>query len=46
MLSATGLVARAVEAMRLGAVNYLVKPVDLDTLAQLELRRPPPRARA
>ncbi len=32
MLSATGLVARAVEAMRLGAVNYLVKPVDLDQL--------------
>lgn len=32
VLSATGLVAKAVEAMRLGAVNYLVKPVDLDLL--------------
>ncbi|MBK7828136.1 protein kinase [Nannocystis sp.] len=32
VLSATGLVAKAVEAMRLGAVNYLVKPVDLELL--------------
>ena len=32
VLSATGLVSKAVEAMRLGAVNYLVKPVDLDQL--------------
>jgi len=32
VLSASGLVATAVEAMRLGAVNYLVKPVDLDQL--------------
>jgi len=32
VLSATDLVAKAVEAMRLGAVNYLVKPVDLDQL--------------
>ena len=32
VLSATGLISKAVEAMRLGAVNYLVKPVDLDQL--------------
>jgi serine/threonine-protein kinase len=32
VLSASGLVSTAVEAMRLGAVNYLVKPVDLDQL--------------
>lgn len=37
VLSASGLVATAVEAMRLGAVNYLVKPVDLDQLTS-ELR--------
>ncbi|MFS2116748.1 response regulator [Herbaspirillum frisingense] len=34
------------EAYDAGVDDYLVKPVDLDTLAQLELRRPPPRARA
>ncbi|MBL8976140.1 MAG: protein kinase [Myxococcales bacterium] len=32
MLSADGQVSRAVEAMRLGALNYLVKPLDLDVL--------------
>jgi DNA-binding response OmpR family regulator/predicted Ser/Thr protein kinase len=32
VLSASGLISTAVEAMRLGAVNYLVKPVDLDQL--------------
>jgi len=37
VLSASGLVSSAVEAMRLGAVNYLVKPVDLDQLTS-ELR--------
>ncbi len=32
MLSADGQISRAVDAMRLGAINYLVKPVDLDQL--------------
>ncbi|MBK7829427.1 protein kinase [Nannocystis sp.] len=32
MLSADGQVARAVEAMRLGALNYLIKPPDLEVL--------------
>ena len=32
MLSADGQVSRAVEAMRLGALNFLVKPLDLDVL--------------
>jgi serine/threonine-protein kinase len=32
MLSADGQIARAVDAMRLGAINYLVKPVDVDQL--------------
>src|SRR5688572_3340219 len=32
MLSGDSQVGRAVEAMRLGAVNYLVKPVDPDQL--------------
>ena len=32
MLSASNDINRAVEAMRLGAVNYLVKPVDSDQL--------------
>ena len=32
MLSADGQISRAVEAMRLGAINYLVKPVELDEL--------------
>ncbi len=33
VLSANGEISRAVEAMRLGASNYLVKPVDLTHLA-------------
>jgi CheY-like chemotaxis protein/predicted Ser/Thr protein kinase len=37
VLSAHGQISTAVEAMRLGAVNYLVKPVDLDQLTS-ELR--------
>jgi len=32
MLSADGQISRAVDAMRLGAINYLVKPVDVDQL--------------
>ena len=32
MLSADGQISRAVDAMRLGAINYLVKPVELDAL--------------
>ncbi len=32
MLSADSQISRAVEAMRLGAINYLVKPVDVDQL--------------
>jgi two-component system response regulator AtoC len=38
MLTAYGSIDNAVRAMRLGAVDYLVKPVNLD---ELELVHPP-----
>ncbi len=38
MLTAYGNVAEAVEAMRLGAADYLVKPVDLDELERVVQR--------
>lgn len=50
MLTAYGNVAQAVEAMRLGAADYLVKPVDLEALervvAQALQRAREQRARA
>ena len=41
VLTAHGTVATAVEAMKLGAVDYLQKPFDVDALELVD----PPRAR-
>ena len=52
MLTGYGSIATAVEAMRLGAVGYLTKPVDVDELlaafARIDAQKPedPPRSAA